>query len=101
MLSCTSASPAPWADVPCVLGLALPQEGEACPSLLAPRAELGLELCPGALGPARHSQACRLQHGPKVDTSPCCCRCRAASAVTIEPFVRENLETLGIMQSAD
>ncbi|KAL0625993.1 Protein GVQW1 [Plecturocebus cupreus] len=94
VLSCTSASPALWADVPCVLGLTLPLEGEACPSLQAPHVELGLELCPGTLGPARHSQACCLQHGPKVDTSPCCCRCCAASAVMIEPFVRENTEAL-------
>lgn len=56
--------------------------------------EQGLGLCPAALGSVRHSQMYRLQHGPEVDTSPCHCRCRAASAMTNEPFVKESPEML-------
>lgn len=93
-LSCTSASPGPWVDIPCVLGLLLlPWKGAALPttrpSLQDPCVEQGLGVYPAALGSVRHSQACRLQHGPKVDTSPCHCRHRAASAMTNEPFVKE------------
>lgn len=92
-LSCASAGPATWADFPYILGLLLPQKGAALPathpSLQDPCAELGLGPCPAALGSVRHSQACRFQHGPKVDTSPCHCRHRAASAMTNEPFVKE------------
>lgn len=87
-LSCTSTGPAPWANFPCVLGL-LPLRKVALPTIHPSLQDLSAER-----GPVRHSEAGCLQHGPKVDSSPCHWRCCAAPTTTNEPCVRESLETL-------